>query len=45
VMRLNTAIETVPSNLVANTLDVEKREFFDIEDPERGPVAVDLGGS
>jgi LemA protein len=45
VMRLNTAIETVPSNLVANALGVEKREFFDIEDPERGPVAVDLGGS
>ena len=45
VMQLNTAIETVPSNLVANVLDVEKREFFDIEDPERGPVAVDLGGS
>jgi LemA protein len=45
VMKLNTAIETVPSNLVARALHVEKREFFDIEDPVRGPVAVDLGGS
>ena len=45
VMRLNTAIDTVPSNLVARALGVGKREFFDIEDPVRGPVAVDLGGS
>ena len=45
VMKLNTAIDTVPSNVVAKALDVEKREFFDIEDPVRGPVAVDIGGS
>ena len=45
VMKLNTAIDTVPSNLVARALRVEEREFFDIEDPVRGPVAVDLGGS
>jgi len=45
VMKLNTAVETVPSNVVARVLDVETREFFDIEDPVRGPVAVDLGGS
>ncbi|HSL10285.1 MAG TPA: LemA family protein [Actinomycetota bacterium] len=45
VMKLNTAIQTVPSNLVASALKVQPREFFDIEDPVRGPVAVDLGGS
>ena len=45
VMRLNTAIDTVPSNVVARTLDVERRDFFDIEDPVRGPVDVDLRGS
>ena len=45
VMKLNTVVETVPSNVVAQVLDVEKREFFDIEEPVRGPVAVDLGGS
>jgi len=44
VMKLNTAIDTVPSNLVARAFGIERREFFDIEDPERGPVAVDLGG-
>jgi LemA protein len=45
VMKLNTAVETVPSNLVARALGVGTREFFDIEDPIRGPVTVDLGGS
>jgi LemA protein len=45
VMRLNTAVESFPSNLVANALRVDTREFFDIEDSVRGPVAVDLGGS
>ena len=45
VMKLNTAIETVPSNVVARALRVQPREFFDIEDPARGPVPVDLGGS
>jgi LemA protein len=44
VMRLNTAVESFPSGLVANVLKVDRREFFDIEDPVRGPVAVDLGG-
>jgi LemA protein len=45
VMRLNTAIQSFPSNLVARAMKVDEREFFDIEDPVRGPVAVDLGGS
>jgi LemA protein len=42
VMRLNTAIQSFPSSLVASTFHFEPREFFDIEDPVRGPVRVDL---
>ena len=42
VMRLNTLIESFPSNLVAGTFRFTPRPFFDIEDPVRGPVAVDL---
>jgi LemA protein len=44
VMRLNTAIQTFPSLLVARLGGFTEREFFDIEDPIRGPVEVDLGG-
>jgi len=32
-MRLNTAIETVPTNFVASTTGFGKVEFFEIEDP------------
>ncbi|HEY8018773.1 MAG TPA: LemA family protein [Actinomycetota bacterium] len=42
VMKLNTAIQAFPSNLVAKTFSFETREFFDIEDPVRGPVQVDI---
>jgi LemA protein len=42
VMKLNAAIQAFPSNLVAKTFNFETREFFDIEDPVRGPVQVDL---
>ncbi len=45
VMRLNTSIDTVPSNLVARMLGVERRDFFDIEEPVRGPVDIDMRGS
>jgi LemA protein len=45
VMRLNTAIGTFPSNAIAKTFRFAPREFFDIDDPARGPVTVDLGGS
>jgi LemA protein len=45
VMRLNTAIQRFPSVLVARAFRFTEREFFDIEDPVRGPVDVDLGGS
>jgi LemA protein len=42
VMRLNTLIQSFPSNLIASTFHFTPREFFDIEDPVRGPVQVDL---
>jgi LemA protein len=40
VMRLNTLIQTFPPRIVAGLGHFEPREFFDIEDPARGPVAV-----
>jgi LemA protein len=42
VMLLNTRIQAVPSNVVAKLFGFTPREFFDIEDPIRDPVQVDL---
>jgi LemA protein len=42
VMLLNTRIQAVPSNVVAKLFGFTPREFFDIEDPVRDPVQVDL---
>jgi len=42
VMGLNTKIGSFPPSVIANLFHVEPREFFDIEDPERGPVKVEL---
>lgn len=42
VMRLNTLIGSFPSNLLAKTFGFRPREFFDIEDPVRGPAEVDF---
>ena len=39
VMRLNTAIQPFPRALVARLFGFTEREFFDIDDPVRGPVA------
>jgi LemA protein len=44
VMRLNTLIGSVPTNVVANMFGFSSREFFDIEDPARGPATVDFPG-
>jgi LemA protein len=44
VMRLNTLIGSFPSNLVARTFDFSTREFFDIEEPVRGPATVEFSG-
>ena len=42
VMRLNTLIGSFPSNVLARTFGFTPREFFDIEDPARGPATVDF---
>jgi LemA protein len=42
VRRLNTAIGTFPSNLIANAFGFDERPFFDIDDPVGEPVPVDL---
>jgi LemA protein len=40
VQSLNTLIQSLPSRIVASLGKFEPREFFDIEEPARGPVAV-----
>ncbi|MEX0992040.1 MAG: LemA family protein [Actinomycetota bacterium] len=41
VMRLNTAIQSFPSNVIAGIFHFTAREFFEIDDPAaRGPVSV-----
>ena len=41
VRRLNTAIETLPTNLVANATGIRRRPFYRLEDDaDREPVAV-----
>jgi LemA protein len=42
VALLNTKIEQFPSSLIANLFHFEPRKFFDIDEPVRGPVQVDL---
>jgi LemA protein len=42
VMRLNTLIQSFPSSIVAGATGFEERPFFEIEEPTRGPVQVDL---
>jgi LemA protein len=42
VMKLNTAIGKFPSNLIAHRFGFTSREFFEIDDPERGPVQVGM---
>jgi LemA protein len=44
VMRLNTLIQSFPSVLVAKLFGFREREFFEIEDPARGPAQVDFTG-
>jgi LemA protein len=44
VMRLNTLIGSFPSNLLAGTFGFRTREFFDIEEPVRGPASVEFPG-
>jgi LemA protein len=42
VMRLNTLIGSFPSNVIAGMFGFRPREFFDIEEPARGPATVDF---
>jgi LemA protein len=42
VMRLNTLIQSFPSSIVARAFGFRERSFFEIDDPTRGPVQVDL---
>ncbi|MGQ0669359.1 MAG: LemA family protein [Actinomycetota bacterium] len=42
VMRLNNLIQSFPSRIIARMFRFAPRAFFDIEDPVRGPVRVDL---
>ncbi|HUL84309.1 MAG TPA: LemA family protein [Actinomycetota bacterium] len=45
VRLLNTRIQSFPSSVLANTFGFEPREFFQIDDPVRAPVQVDLGNA
>lgn len=40
VATLNTKIQTFPPSIVARLFRFQPKEFFDIEDPARGPVGV-----
>ncbi|TMK86574.1 MAG: LemA family protein [Actinobacteria bacterium] len=40
VQSLNTLIQSFPSRIVASTGGFQTREFFEIEEPARGPVSV-----
>jgi LemA protein len=42
VMKLNTVIGKFPSNLIAHRFGFTAREFFEIDEPERGPVQVGM---
>ena len=42
VLKLNTRIETFPTNVVANAFGFEQREYFEADDTSRGPVSVDF---
>jgi LemA protein len=42
VMRLNTLIQKFPASWIARRGKFEPRAFFNIEEPARGPVQVDL---
>jgi LemA protein len=40
VLRLNTKIETFPTNVIARAFNFEQREYFEADDTSRGPVSV-----
>jgi LemA protein len=42
VMRLNTAIETVPTNFIANIFNFKQEEYFSVPEAEKANIKVDL---
>jgi LemA protein len=40
VLKLNTRIQTFPTNMLANTFGFGEREYFEADDTSRGPVQV-----
>jgi LemA protein len=40
VLTYDTAIESVPTNVVANVFNFEPRQYFEIEEPAREPVQI-----
>ena len=42
VTKLNTLIQSFPSSIVAGAFGFTTRPFFEIDEPSRGPVQVDL---
>ena len=42
VAKLNTLIQSFPASVIAGWRHIEPRAFFDIDDPVRGPVQVDI---
>lgn len=42
VMRMNNAVETVPTNFIANTFNFGLEEYFDVPEVEKAPIKVDL---
>ncbi len=42
VARLNTLIQKFPANLIAGLGHFEQKPFFEIDEPVRGPVQVDI---
>ncbi len=42
VVRFNTRIQSFPANLLAAQFKFEEREYFEVDEVDRGPVAVDF---
>src|SRR5881392_3993968 len=40
VQKLNTRIQTFPTNVLANSFSFHEREYFEADDTSRGPVSV-----
>jgi LemA protein len=45
VFRYNTKIQSFPANLLAKQFQFGQREYFEVDDTARGPVAVDFASA